>query len=240
MAQATQTTKSAKNVFNINRYPRAATTADQILHKGDVLFWMGDKLTDIFLVRSGSLKLYRIAQSGELQILGFYQAGDIVGLDALDKGISNCIAEALDTIHVERVDVTDVVSGIGPVSASDVLTKGAMALQREYDLTLVLSQRAADRRLAWFLLEYARGQAERGYSAAEFSLPMSRTDLAHYLGLALETTCRELAKMCELGILCKSRRSISILDHDALEQLAEGTCADSVQATSARISATTH
>ena len=240
MAQATQTTKSAKNVFNINRYPRAETSTDQILHKGDVLFWMGDKLSDIFLVKSGAIKLYRIAQSGELQILGFYQAGDIIGLDALDKGISNCIAEALDTIHVERVAVADMVSGIGPVSVSDVLTKGAMALQREYDLTLVLSQRAADRRLAWFMLEYARGQAERGYSSTEFSLPMSRTDLAHYLGLALETTCRELAKMCELGILCKSRRSISILDQDALEQLAEGTSADSFQGSNVRMSATTH
>jgi CRP/FNR family transcriptional regulator len=87
---------------------------------------------------------------------------------------------------------------------------------------MMLSQRTADRRIAWFLVEFSDRLADRGYSPAEFSLPMTRTDIALYLGLALETVCRELASFQGAGLISKSHRQIKLLDIDALRNLASG------------------
>ena len=51
---------------------------------------------------------------------------------------------------------------------------------------------------------------------------MTRTDIALYLGLALETVCRELARFEEHEMISKNRRRIRLLDIEGLRQLAEG------------------
>jgi CRP/FNR family transcriptional regulator len=51
---------------------------------------------------------------------------------------------------------------------------------------------------------------------------MSRGDIALFLGLAMETVCRELAHFCDLGLIEKNRRRVKLLDRDALRRLASG------------------
>ena len=69
---------------------------------------------------------------------------------------------------------------------------------------------------------------------------MSRTDLAQFLGLALETICRELAKFSEQGIIEKKRRTIRIIDPVKLDQLAEGVGEDDSDFAQPLRSATKH
>jgi CRP/FNR family transcriptional regulator len=183
---------------------------------------MCDEIDEVYLVNSGAMKVHRFSESGEQQILGFYLAGDIVGLEALSTGIACSEAVALDTTSITRIRLSSVFEGREAFTSQDLVRLMGVSLTRENDLAMMLSQRTADRRLAWFLTEYANRLAVIGFSPKEFSLTMTRTDMALYLGLALETVCRELAGFEEQGLISKDRRRIKLLDIDALKHLATG------------------
>lgn len=206
----------------INTVARVADIGITLLHGGDFLFRMGDTLEGIFLVNAGALKLFRTTESGDQQINGFYTQGDLVGLDALDDGVSRCEAMALDTSSVTFISWGSLLSGKRGLDYRDLLKLAGKELNRESDLALMLAQRSAERRLAWFLIEYSDRLGERKLAVDEFSLPMTRTDIALYLGLALETVCRELARFEDMGLISKNRRRIRLLSIDCLRELAEG------------------
>ncbi len=193
-----------------------------ILHSGDTLYRMGDELKGIYLINAGAIKLYRITESGDQQIIGFYVPGDVIGLDAVGDGVSPSMAVALDTTSVTLIPFESLMTGKHKFDGQELIRRMGMNLNRDNDLIMMLSQRTADRRLAWFLVEYSDRLAGRGLSPCEFSLPMSRGDIALFLGLAMETVCRELAHFCEQGLIEKNRRRFRLLDREALRRLANG------------------
>ena len=121
-----------------------------ILRAGSCLYRMNDEIDEVYLVNSGALKVHRFSESGEQQILGFYLAGDIVGLDALPTGIACSEAVALDTTSITRIRLSSVFEGREAFSSQDLVRLMGVSLTRENDLAMMLSQRTADRRLAWF------------------------------------------------------------------------------------------
>lgn len=193
-----------------------------ILHGGDTLYRMGDELKGIYLINVGAMKLYRTTESGDQQIIGFYVSDDVIGLDALGDGISPSMAVALDTTSVTLIPFESLMDGRHVFDKLELIRRLGMTLNRDNDLIMMLSQRTADRRLAWFLMEYSDRLAGRGLSPREFSLPMSRGDIALFLGLAMETVCRELAHFCEMGLIEKKHRRFRLLDRDRLRRLASG------------------
>jgi CRP/FNR family transcriptional regulator, anaerobic regulatory protein len=93
------------------------------------------------------------------------------------------------------------------------------------DHVQVLMRRQADERIALFLLSmlqrYRKGVEEQAASPpTRVTLPMSREDVARYLGLALETVSRGLTRMQEGHVIEVSGRQIRVLDLGALEKLA--------------------
>ncbi|HKJ16142.1 MAG TPA: fumarate/nitrate reduction transcriptional regulator Fnr [Xanthomonadales bacterium] len=190
-------------------------------HGGELLFRAGDSFRTIAAVRSGCFKSFLINEEGEEQVLDFHLPGEIVGLDAIHSGthLSSCVA--LDTAAV---------CGLCFGSLSD-LARSIPALQNE--LFDIMSQRiselgitsgdyTADQRFALFLESLSRRYSRRGYSAKEFTLAMSRRDIANYLHLATETVSRILSRMKENGILEVRRKQIRICDSDALHAIGQG------------------
>jgi len=192
-----------------------------LLHRGDYLYRMGDPLKGIYLVTAGAIKLYRVTECGDQQIIGFYMPGDVFGLDALADGVSQSMAVALDTTSVSLIPFDSVLTGNEKFDTQELIRRMGMTLNRDNDLIMMLSQRTADRRLAWFLVGLSDHFANRGLSPVEFTLPMSRTEIARYLGLAMETVCRELAHFHDMGLIDKDRRRLYILDLDGIRHLAD-------------------
>ena len=223
---ATQTTNTVqrpvKDPSGSARFGTKPQDNATILHSGDTLYRMGDELKGIYLINAGAIKLYRITESGDQQIIGFYVPGDVIGLDAVGDGVSPSMAVALDTTSVTLIPFESLMTGKHKFDGQELIRRMGMNLNRDNDLIMMLSQRTADRRLAWFLVEYSDRLAGRGLSPCEFSLPMSRGDIALFLGLAMETVCRELAHFCEQGLIEKNRRRFRLLDRDALRRLANG------------------
>ncbi len=211
------------DLYNKPTQKRPVTNENiSILHSGDIIYRMGDRLDGIYLVNSGAVKLFRTSECGDQQIVGFYMPGELIGLDALADGVSRSTAVALDTSNISLIPFSAVLSSDQEFGKIELIRRIGTTLIRDNDLIMMLSQRTADRRLAWFLVEFSDRLAERGIFPGEFTLPMTRTDISVFLGLAVETVCRELARFCEAGLVRKNRRRLYLLDIEALRQIASG------------------
>jgi CRP/FNR family transcriptional regulator len=91
-------------------------------------------------------------------------------------------------------------------------------------MLLLLARRSAEDRLAAFLLSLSRRFASRGFSETDFTLSMSRHDIANYLGLAAETVSRLFSRLDDAGLLTVNGRKIQIHDIPGLRQRV-GDCA---------------
>ena len=191
---------------------------------GQHLFHAGDKSNSIFAVRSGALKTYCITADGDEQVLGFALPGELVGLDGLAGDSYSSTTVALETSSICEL----------PFSRLEDLCQTLPSLQRQMlrlvgkeitsdqQLLMLLGQRNAEERLASFLLSLSTRYKERGLSAKEFNLPMSRQDIGNYLGLAIETVSRLFAHFQEDKLLTVNRKQIRIIDYTRLKQLVNG------------------
>jgi CRP/FNR family transcriptional regulator len=86
---------------------------------------------------------------------------------------------------------------------------------------MLLGKRSAEERLASFLLSLSNRYHQRGLSATEFNLPMSRQDIGNYLGLAIETVSRLFANFQERGMVQVNRRRVVITDLARIRAMVE-------------------
>jgi len=192
-----------------------------VVRERDLLFNMGDQLDGIYRLNSGCIKLSRNTRDGEKQIIGFYTAGDLIGLDALSDGYSRSKAVILETANITLIPFEDILNKCDTFDHHAFMHQLGVNFNHENDHTMMLSQ-PADRRIAWFLTKHSDKLKNRGLSSKEFRIPMTGTDLAVYLGMALETLSREFGKLSKLGIINKSNKEFGLLDLDALKKIANG------------------
>ena len=189
------------------------------IQPGEHLFRAGDKFQSIAAVRAGCFKSYVIDKDGEEQVLGFYLPGEIIGFDAIHEKFHKANVVALDT---------STVCGLGFDSVSEMARQlpllqdelfRVMSLQIA-ELEASAADLSAEERIARLLCSLSARFANRGYSASEFNLSMSRRDIASNLRLATETISRVLARFQSAGIIKVNRKKVAILEMDKLQELA--------------------
>jgi len=190
------------------------------IDKGGHIFNQGDDFKSVYAVRSGAIKTYSISSSGKEQINGFYLPGEIFGMD----GISD-FSHMSSAIAIERSSVCEI-----PYGALGQLSGELPSLQRHFmqlmsreiandqQLISLLGKNSAEERIAALLISISTRNARRGFSAFEFRLPMSRTDIANDLGLTIETVSRILSKLGKQGIIELNNKELRINDMEALRQ----------------------
>lgn len=194
-------------------------TRTQPLHKGDVLFHAGDKFSNLYAVRTGCIKLTASSDEGEEQILGFYIPGELIGLDGIEKGIHACTAVALDTSSLCTIsfhNLTNVCQQL-PTLNEQMFRLMGRELTHDNQLLLTVTKKNADGRIATFLLSLSTRFHRLGYSAVEFRLAMSRSEIGNYLGLTFETVSRSLNKFQKQGLISINHKYIHILDQVGLK-----------------------
>ena len=189
----------------------------RVVLRGEHIFRASDNAEAIYVISSGSVKSYVIMEDGEEQVLSFYLAGDVFGLDGMgaDNYISSTVALETTTIcKIPLLNLSDRELGRGFLS----LISGCLI--RDHNLLLMLARKDADGRMASFLVNISRHFDKLGYSSDVFELTMTRQDIANYLGLAIETVSRTLRRFQDSGILEVTRRKIQIYDFDCLLSIA--------------------
>lgn len=212
------------NHTQINAFNNILTINQDIsvIRDGKFLFRMGDVLDGIYRVNSGSIKLFRSNEAGEEQVIGFYMAGDLVGLDALSDGMSHSTAIVLETANVSLITFESLLNKNTQLDYHSIIMQIGVSFNRENDRTMMLTNCTVDRRLAWFFLNFSDDLSKRGYCGNEFNLPMKRKDIALYLAIAAGTLSRIFTSFCEKGLIKVSLRRIEILDIGQLRKIACG------------------
>jgi len=196
------------------------------LQKGESLFRAGDSFKYLYAVRTGCIKLSTSTVQGDEQIIGFYLPGEIVGLDGIENARHDCAAIALETSSLCAFPYTNLSEVCRQIPALNEQMFRLMGreLSQDNQLLLTITKKHADGRVATFLLSLSSRFQRLGYSASEFKLSMSRSEIGNYLGLTFETVSRSLHKFQKKGIVNIRHRYIEILDLDALKN----TCSDLV------------
>lgn len=174
------------------------------------LFRQGEAATHVYEVQHGGIMVLRRLSDGRRQILDIAGPGRIIGLTGGES--HDCEAQALKTSSVLCLERT----------AHGRSTRMAAALfdevHRLRDLATALGRKTAMERLAGFLLALA-GNDDGAQLALD--LPVTRTEIADHLGLALETVCRNLAQMKKRGVIrLDGSFGLAIRDFVALRRLA--------------------
>jgi CRP/FNR family transcriptional regulator, nitrogen fixation regulation protein len=186
--------------------------------RGAEIFGESQPAEYVYQVLEGSLRSYKLLSDGRRQISAFHLSGDIFGLE--NGGIHRFTVDAIvdTTVRlVRRVSLAQVAETNATV-AGDLLNMTATNLKHAEDHMLLLGRKNALERVAAFLLE----MDQRLTAASVMALPMSRRDIADYLGLTLETVSRALSILHGrgiLGFLGQNQRQIVLLDRSRLAKL---------------------
>ncbi len=192
------------------------------IQKGETLFKAGDDLRALYAIRSGTIKSYTITEQGDEQITGFHLAGDLVGFDAITRQHHPSFAQALETAMVCEIpyEILDELSGRLPKLRQQIMRMMSNEIMGDQEMILLLSKKNAEERLAAFLHNLSTRISERGFSAKEFRLAMTRGDIGNYLGLTVETISRLLGRFQKIGLIRVKGKYVTILDQVVLAQLA--------------------
>ncbi|MGY0505812.1 cyclic nucleotide-binding domain-containing protein [Luteimonas sp. e5] len=198
------------------------------LEAGAHLFRMGDAMDSVFVTRDGAVKTVTYSEAGDEQIVGFHLPGELIGLDALANGEHRCEAVALTAtslceIPFERLG--EIAAGI-PGLQQQLMRVIGMSVDRDQDHKEILVRRQANERIALFLHGLSERLKAIGRDPLRFRLPMSRIDIANYLGLALETVSRGFTRLEDDGLIDVHGRQLELLDAAQLGRIAHGWAED--------------
>jgi CRP-like cAMP-binding protein len=169
----------------------------------------------LYKVVSGSVRTYKILNDGRRQVGGFHLVGDIFGLEFADEHSLSAEAITDCKILVVKRSALNALAGRDASVARQLLTLTGCELRRVQNRILLLIKNAQER-VAGFLLEMAR----RDSPSDVIELPMSRQDIADYLGLTIETVSRTLWALENCGAIeISTRRRIAFRNRSVLMQL---------------------
>lgn len=194
------------------------------LARGQRLFHIGTPMSAIYVVHDGAFKTVTVDEEGGGQIIGFHLSGELLGLDALADGMHRCEGVALEPAQVCEVplEALEEVCRAVPGLQTQLLRVIGRRIGRDQDHLAMLGRRQAQERIALFLHSLSERYRVLGRAPLEFTLPMSREDIARYLGLVIETVSRGFTRLQDDGLIKVRGRQLRILDLPALEALASG------------------
>jgi CRP/FNR family transcriptional regulator len=211
----------AKDVARLN-----AIVTHQRLGAGETLFIEGDDADNLYTITDGCVKLYKMMIDGRRQITGFLYRSDFLGLAMRDSYAYSVEAvSACDLCRFPRGKLERLLDEF-PRMERRLLSIASNELASAQDQMLLLGRKTAEEKVASFLwLLRHRAQVKIGMKvemdADRIDLPMTRTDIADFLGLTIETVSRSFSALKKRGVIAfDNPHRIEIADPAGLMELA--------------------
>ncbi|HAH08838.1 MAG TPA: cyclic nucleotide-binding protein [Alphaproteobacteria bacterium] len=201
---------------DLSRYSLRAT-----FREGETVIWEGDPATHAGIVTRGCLRMTRTGADGRRQILGFLFSGDIVSLPATSHYTVSL--EALANGELCRFERSRLEAALHkyPNLERGYRRTVATALEGAYGLAYSLGRKTAMERVATFLSDLRSGSCPKSPGGI-MHLPMTRTDIADFLGLTVETVSRMFTKLKGAKVIrLPNAQEVEIVDPARLASLAE-------------------
>jgi len=183
--------------------------------KGEIIYRAGDESDSLYIVNKGRIRIFRLSESGKEQLVRILTTGDFTGELALfSESTHESYAQAMEDTEVcmiNRRDLQDFLIRYPSISLK-ILSEFSRRLEKSEVQTTRVSTEKVETRIAQYLAECVENN-----KSMEFLLPMSKKDLASYLGTTPETISRKLAELEDAGYIAqKTSRKIVVLDLDGL------------------------
>lgn len=189
-----------------------------------VILQEGDPAEAMFNVTDGAVKLYKLLPDGRRMITGFLFPGDFLGLAHNDTYAYS--ADASGNVRMCRFPRRRFEAMLEefPHLERRLLTDASNELAQAQDQMLLLGRKTAKEKIASFLIQLAGRQRRRGGPENIVQLPMSRAEIADYLGLTTETVSRTITQLKSTGaIRLQQGHTIQLSNGSELTEIAEGT-----------------
>ena len=161
----------------------------------------GEEASQVFNVVSGAVKIYKLLPDGRRQITGILCTGDHLGL-AFNENYSYS-AESLTPVTICRFKRTQLEGLLDdfPKVEKRLMAMASNELAAAQDQMVLLGRKTARERVASFLLSLVRRAERNGDEVESIELPMTRTDIADFLGLTTETASRVFTSLKRDGVI---------------------------------------
>jgi CRP/FNR family transcriptional regulator len=198
--------------------------ADQVAERfaqGEALFWQGDAAAHVFEVVSGALRTVHVMSDGRRVITGFLFPGDVVGVSLRNRYLTT--VEAIAPTQVRRLGRHRFEAAVDryPDLRDQRIERLGDEMTAAQEQVVLLARKTAEERVASFLRSLARRNGGTLRPGQQIPLPMTRLDMADYLGLTIETVSRVMTRLTARGIIGPAgRHEIAIQRPAALAAIA--------------------
>ena len=207
---------------DLHRLASAATVLE--IMPGKTFINEGDPAEFFYNLTLGTVKLYKLLPDGRRQITGFAYRGDFLGL-AVSKSYAFS-AEAVEPVRFCRFSRSTLRTVLDefPAMEKRLLDFASNELVAAQEQMLLLGRKTARERVASFLLgQEARASQWLCETPEAMTLAMTRSDIADYLGLTIETVSRTFTRLKNEGLISiPATDKVRLINRDGLAELADG------------------
>lgn len=194
---------------------------DLQLRAGELLAREGEQRRYVFTVQTGALRRTRTLADGRRLVAGFLMPGDYIGFSGSThyrhtfEAITDSSLCAVS--HQGMRSLCETYHGL----EHELMQRACIELDSTRDKLMALARMTPPERLAGFLQDMAQRRQRQGLDDAVVELPMTRTDIADYLGLTIETVSRCFTKLRGEGLIATpDPHTVQLLDRRKLDLLA--------------------
>ena len=189
---------------------------------GERIYKIKDQSKSIFIIKSGIVKVEKVLRDGNYHISGFYFSGDLIGLESVDDEQYNYDAIALAKTCVCEIPLARLSSldeSVVPAQKTIMMLLGKRIRQADDLLTNARYLSAEQRLLIFFEMLCKRYFVQVIDNKQKLQLPMSKGDIASYLGLRPESISRALRKLQNQGVIQNHLKTIEIKDINVAKKM---------------------
>ena len=198
------------------------TSTVKVLAAGTNLFCEGDKSDHVYEVLEGVLRSSKVLFDGRRQIISFGYPGDILGIshDSLYHSDCEAISEVKVRVHHRNASTADYERA--PEFFNLILKHAAAEMNNMQEHFMMLGRKSALEKVASFMVVLMERVGKTDGQITRFDLPMSRSDIADFLGLTIETVSRTVTILRKKGVIeLPKPHEIAVLKSAGLRSLAE-------------------
>lgn len=173
-------------------------------------------------VMRGVVKLSKVLEDGRQQLVGLQFAPDFLGrLFATESVVTAEAASEVDLCVVPKKALESMLTE-HPALERRLMQQTLRELDEARDWMVTLGRKTAQEKVASFLhLIAAHADPNRRGETVRFELPLSRADIADFLGLTIETVSRQMTKLRQIGVIhIENNRNVEVTDMERLRELA--------------------
>lgn len=186
-------------------------------NKKDILFFEGDYPNYLYFVLSGKIKTYKMNPDGKDFVTGLFSEGDFFGFKEMIKGIDYTVSAAAlensEVVMIRREDFLKLLYTSKEVSEKFIQLLVGSVTEKQQEL-LNLAYDSVRKRVADSLLKLSK---KYGEDDTQFSMSISRDDLASIVGTATESVIRTLSEFKTDGYIAIKGSTITIIQPEKLK-----------------------